>query len=81
MVPLFLMAYDLTVDIRLLRAGRADFACYLLCKRPEGATLYQPYSNFGWLDPEFGWWLLEFEDIPTEPFRITGQTPDPDQYR
>ena len=71
-------AYDLTGDPRFLRAGRAAFERYLLCEHPEGETFFQGVANFGWLDPEFGGWLKEFEHVPTEPFTITGQTPDPD---
>jgi hypothetical protein len=72
MAMLFYMAYDLTGDVRFLRAGRAAFDRYLF------APSYQNWANFGWLDPEFGGWLLEFKDIPTEPFHVTSQTPDPD---
>ena len=75
---LFHMAYDLTGDLRFLRAGRAAFARYLLCVDASGNPLYQPFHNFGWLDPEFGGWQRRFDKIVTEPLRITGQTPDPD---
>lgn len=78
MAMLFFMAYDLTEDIRFLRAGRAAFERYLLCKHPEGDTYYQPFNNFGWIDPEFGGWVWEFRDVPTKPFQIMNQTPDPD---
>ncbi len=78
MAILFYMAYDLTDDIRFLRAGRASFERYRLCENENGDPMYQPYHNFGWLDPEFGGWQMEFRDIPTKPFHITEQTPDPD---
>lgn len=78
MAMLFYMAYDLTEDVRFLRAGRAAFERYLLAVTDSGEPFYQMVSNFGWLDPEFGGWLLEFRDIPTRPFVITGQTPRPD---
>ena len=78
MAMLFYMAYDLTEDARFLRAGRAAFARYLLCVNENGAPMYQPFNNFGWLDPEFGGWLREFQGVPTQPFTITSQTPDPD---
>jgi len=72
MAILFHMAYDLTGDVRFLRAGRAAFERYLL------GTYYQPFHNFGWLDPEFGGWQQRFKDTPTEPFEITSEIPDPD---
>jgi len=78
MAELFHMAYDLTDDIRFLRAGRAAFARYLLCVDASGNPSYQPYSNFGWLDPEFGGWQRRFASVATEPFHITSQTPIPD---
>ena len=78
MALLFHIAYDLTEDIRFLRAGRAAFQRYRLCRNANGDPMYQPYDNFGWLDPEFGGWQMEFRDIVTEPFHITGQTPIPD---
>jgi len=78
MALLFHIAYDLTDDIRFLRAGRAAFERYRLCQYENGNPMYQPYDNFGWLDPEFGGWKLEFSDITTESFHITGQTPIPD---
>jgi hypothetical protein len=78
MALLFYMAYDLTEDIRFLRAGRAAFARYLLCADTNGNPMYQPYNNFGWLDPEFGGWERHFEGIATDQFHITSQTPDPD---
>lgn len=78
MAMLFHIAYDLTEDIRFLRAGRAAFERYRLCQYGNGNPMYQPYDNFGWLDPEFGGWQMEFRNIITEPFHITGQTPDPD---
>jgi hypothetical protein len=78
MAMLFCMAFDLTGDKRFLRAGRAAFARYLLCRDADGQPFYQPFNNFGWLDPELGGWLAELEDVETEPFRIDGQTPDPD---
>jgi hypothetical protein len=78
MALLFHMAYDLTGDLRFLRAGRAAFARYLLCVDGAGNPMYQPYMNFGWLDPEFGGWERRFEDVTTEPFAITSQTPVPD---
>ena len=76
MAMLFYMAYDLTEGLRFLRAGRAAFARYLLCGGEK--PMYQPVHNFGWIDPEFGGWLLEFEHVPTEPFDITTETPTPD---
>ncbi len=75
---LFHMAHDLTGDERFLRAGRAAFARYLLCRDGAGNPLYQTVDNFGWLDPEYGGWETLTADIPTEPFEITSQTPDPD---
>lgn len=78
MALLFHVAYDLTEDIRFLRAGRAAFARYRLCRNTDGTPLYQPYDNFGWLDPEFGGWQMKLRDIVTEPFHITEQTPVPD---
>jgi hypothetical protein len=77
MAILFHMAYDLTDDLRFLRAGRAAFARYLLCADANGPW-YQPVHNFGWLDPEFGGWALRFADVPTKPYSITSQTPVPD---
>jgi hypothetical protein len=81
MAILFHMAYDLTGDIRFLRAGRAAFARYLLCVDANGNPMYQPYNNFGWLDPEFGGWQKRFAQVKTEPFHITTQTPEPDPAR
>ncbi len=78
MAMLFHMAYDLTGDLKFLRAGRAAFDRYLCYDDTTGKPSYQPFHNFGWLDPEFGGWQLEFKDIPTDPFPITRQTPDPD---
>jgi len=78
MAILFHMAYDLTGDIRFLRAGRAAFARYRLCQNENGSPMYQPFHNFGWLDPELGGWQMEFRSVPTKPFQITGQTPVPD---
>lgn len=78
MAMLFHAAYDLTEDARFLRAGRAAFERYRLCQQPDGSPMYQPYDNFGWLDPEFGGWQMELRHIPTEPFHITKQTPIPD---
>jgi len=78
MALLFHIAYELTEDIRFLRAGRAAFERYKLCQDANGTLIYQPYDNFGWLDPEFGGWQMEYRNITTEPFHITGQTPIPD---
>jgi hypothetical protein len=78
MALLFHMAYDLTEDIRFLRAGRAALARYLLCADSKGNRMYQPFHNFGWLDPEFGGWQRHFRRVVTEPFNITSQTPIPD---
>lgn len=78
MAILFHQAYDLTDDLRFLRAGRAAFARYLLCQDGNGKPWYQPIHNFGWLDPEFGGWALHFQNVKTEPFHITTQTPVPD---
>ncbi len=78
MAILFHMAYDLTGDLRFLRAGRAAFARYLLCTDGAGNPQYQPVHNFGWLDPEYGGWAARFADIETAPFDITTQTPEPD---
>ena len=78
MALLFHMAYDLTDDIRFLRAGRAAFARYLLCVNADRQPMYQPFHNFGWLDPEYGGWAQAFSDVVTEPVNITSQTPDPD---
>ena len=78
MALLFHMAYDLTDDIRFPRAGRAAFARYLLCVSDAGQPMYQPFHNFGWLDPEYGGWVRAFSDVITEPINITSQTPDPD---
>lgn len=78
MAILFHMAYDLTGDLRFLRAGRAAFARYLLSQNPDGSPLYQPVHNFGWLDPEYAGWARHFRDVKTEPFDITSQTPVPD---
>jgi len=78
MALLFHIAYDLTEDIRFLRTGRAAFERYRLCQYENGNPMYQPYDNFGWLDPEFSGWQMEFCDITTEPFNIIGQTPIPD---
>jgi len=75
---LFYAAYDLTGDARFLRAGRAAFARYLVCVDGAGKPMYQPFHNFGWLDPEFGGWAQRFKDVPTAPFAITSQTPVPD---
>ena len=74
----FYMAYDLTGDIRFLRAGRAAFERYLLCENDDGKPMYRPFHNFGGLDPEFGGWVQHFKDVQTAPFVITNQTPDPD---
>jgi hypothetical protein len=81
MAELFYMAYDLTEDIRFLRAGRAAFARYLLCADASGNPMYQPYNNFGWLDPEFGGWQQRFASVATERFDIMSQTPIPDPAR
>ncbi|UCH33181.1 MAG: hypothetical protein JSV65_11390, partial [Armatimonadota bacterium] len=81
MALLFHMAYDLTEDLSFLRAGRAAFARYLLCVDGNGNPMYQPFNNFGWLDPEFGGWLRRFEGVTTAPFDITAQTPVPDPAR
>ncbi len=78
MALLFHLAYDLTEDRRFLRAGRAAFARYLLCTGGDGKPMYQTWDNFGWLDPEYGGWVLRFKDVPTEPFQITREIPDPD---
>jgi hypothetical protein len=78
MAMLFHSAYDLTSDIRFLRAGRAGYERYRLCQNANGDPMYQSYDNFGWLDPEFGGWQLEFKNVFTEPFNINGQTPIPD---
>ena len=75
---LFHIAFDLTLDPRFLRAARAGFARYLLAKGPDGTPGYQPVGNFGWLDPELGAWMIELRDVPTEPFTVLGQTPEPD---
>ena len=40
--------------------------------------MYQPFHNFGWLDPEFGGWLEHFKHVRTDPFNITSETPVPD---
>jgi hypothetical protein len=72
---LFHVAYDLTLDARFLRAGRAAFARYSLPSTSDG---YQPVSNFGALDPELGAWMLEHRDVKTDPFTIHGEIPDPD---
>jgi len=78
MALLFYMAYDLTEDLRFLRAGRAAFARYLLCVDANGNPMYQPFNNFGWLDPEFGGWQRRYREVATPPFHITSQTPMPD---
>ena len=78
MALLFHMAYDLTEDIRFLRAGRAAFERYLLCTDGNGKPWYQPFHNFGWLGPEYGGWVRQLSEVETEPVNITGQTPDPD---
>ncbi|HUT73793.1 MAG TPA: hypothetical protein VM221_03025 [Armatimonadota bacterium] len=68
-------------DMRIPTAelqGRAAFARYLLCVDANGNPQYQPYNNFGWLDPEFGGWQERYKRVATEPFHITGQTPTPD---
>jgi len=72
MATLFHMAYDLTYDLRFLRAARAAFERYLLGEQ------YQTPNNFGWLDPEYGGWYEEYKHVATEPFHITRETPDPD---
>jgi hypothetical protein len=71
---LFCMAYDLTGDLKFLRAGRAALERYLLC---AGAS-YQPFHNFGWIDPELGGWLERFQDVVTAPLEITGPVANPD---
>jgi len=81
MAILFHLAYDLTEDMRFLRAGRAAFARYLLCTGPDGRPHYQPVNNFGWLDPEYGGWEQHFAGVQTAPFTITRETPDPDPAR
>lgn len=81
MAILLHMAYDLTGDPRFLRAGRAAFARYLLSTNADGTPNYQPVHNFGWLDPEYGGWAEKFGSVPTEPFSIDSQTPDPDPAR
>ena len=63
---------------RFATVGRAAFERYKLCQGANGTLIYQPYDNFGWLDPEFGGWQMEYCDIIREPFHITGQTPIPD---
>jgi hypothetical protein len=78
MAMLFYMAYDLTEDVRFLRAGRAAFERYLISVTERGEPFYQGVGNFGWLDPEFGGWRQEFQGVPTRLFVITGQTPRPD---
>lgn len=78
MAMLFHMAYDLTGDLKFLRAGRAAFERYVLCLGGDGKPMYQPFHNFGWLDPEFGGWLEHFKDVRTDPFTITSETPVPD---
>ena len=40
--------------------------------------MYQPFHNFGWLDPEYGGWVRTLSEVVTEPVNITSQTPDPD---
>jgi hypothetical protein len=83
MALLFHMAYDLTEDLRFLRAGRAAFARYLVCNDGSGTPMYQPFMNFGWLEPEFGAWQRRCEGIATAPADIKTQTPEPDpaQYQ
>jgi len=71
---LFCMAYDLTGDTVFLRAARAAFERYLLC----AGGAYQPFHNFGWIDPELGGWLEWFRDVFTAPVEITGPVADPD---
>jgi hypothetical protein len=78
MAILFHMAYDLTGNMRFLRAGRAAFARYLLSQNPDGSPMYQPVHNFGWLDPDYAGWARHLRDVETEPFDITTQTPVPD---
>lgn len=69
---LFCQAYDLTGDARFLRAARAALERYLL------GGVYQPFHNFGWIDPELGGWLEGFQDVFTEPLKITSPVADPD---
>lgn len=71
---LFCMAYDLTGDARFLRAARAALERYLRC---AGGT-YQPFHNFGWIDPELGGWLERFQEVFTKPVEITGPVANPD---
>ena len=72
------LSYDLTGDLKFLRAGRAAFERYVLCAGGDGKPMYQPFHNFGWLDPEFGGWLEHFKHVRTDPFNITSETPVPD---
>jgi len=81
MAILFHLAYDLTEDLRFLRAGRAAFARYLLCQTKDGKPHYQSVGNFGWLDPEYGGWERHFAAVETATFTITSQTPEPDPAR
>jgi hypothetical protein len=78
---LFCMACDLTGDARFLRAARAAFERYLRCVDGQGNPWYQPFHNFGWIDPELGGWLERFRDVYTAPIEITGPVANPDPSR
>lgn len=72
------MAYDLTDDIRFLRAGRAAYLRHLLWKAPQCVT-----GGFGWINTEVAGWERVFADVKTEPFNIVIPTskPDPANFR
>ena len=69
---LFYMAYDLTEDLRFLRAGRAAYKRHLLWKT-QCVT-----GTFGWMNTEVAGWEREFADVKTEPFNVTTSVSEPD---
>ncbi|MHB8970223.1 MAG: RIFT barrel domain-containing protein [Pirellulaceae bacterium] len=78
MAVLFCQAYDLTGDLRFLRAARAAQARYLLCTLDKTTRAYQTADNFGYVDPEYAAWATALRDVATDPFDITGMVSDPD---
>ncbi|OHB77856.1 MAG: hypothetical protein A2W31_11820 [Planctomycetes bacterium RBG_16_64_10] len=78
MAVLFCQAYDLTGDLRFLRAARAAQARYLLCTLDGTTRAYQSADNFGYVDPVYAGWASELRDVKTEAFDVTGMVSDPD---